>query len=371
MQELISPAQSKTRVLALSVFAAIVGDRVLERRGFPAGFQLPFQLSIRYTAHPIDNIIRTGDFMTQFFKSVRVLLCALALSASVHAAAQAQAAATPTPTATPPSSFGGGRQLSLITKRGSFQSEFKSFDEALTAARGNSYNQTLKTGSEIIVMNARCADDIFGDKVTFSIYVLSYALGNDLSSLVRSYLDYRVANPKMSDSEVKQRQRALIDKIMKLLAIASPRKADCDAVAVALAFPSTEVLRLEVDDAQSPLIGAKINDGFLYDGLLQNQALMRTEQAKLRGFWGKFGYNRFSTLQDALNVAGIFAGTKVIIHNGTNFSIYPLGDFQTNSLKSDAQFDVFKTTPIRKGWKIMAIVVGKKLIKVNDPNVKK
>ena len=318
--------------------------------------------------------------MTQIFKNMRVLLCALALSASVHAAAQAQSAvaATPTPTATPaptatptaytPRYFGGGRQLSLAAD-GTFKSEFKSIVEAVQASFGNNYNTTLRKGSEIIVMNARCADDIFGDKVTFSMYSLT----NETATLVKSFLDYvPIDGQKMWDLK----RRELIAEIMRFVAIASPRKADCDAVPVALALSTTEALKLEVDDAQNPLIGAKINDGFLYDNLMQSNRFKAVASsmipAEKRAFWEKFGYNRFATAQGAVDASTLLAGTKVIIHNGTSFSIYRLGSFKfdNNPSNSKTQFDVFKTTPIRKGLKIVAIVYGRELIKIYDPNVK-
>ena len=308
--------------------------------------------------------------MTQFFKNVRVLLRALALSASVHAAAQAQAAAaTPTPTAY----RGAGRLLSLVTEKGTFKSEFKSFSEALKASQGNSYNQTLKQGSEIIVMNARCADGIFGDKVTFSMYSLS----NELKPLVKSFLDYVPSVPKPSEDlaqraralrlERSARVRALTDEIMRLVSIASPRKADCDVVPVALALSTTEALKLEVDDAQSPLVGPKMNDGFLYDNLIKKIVA----QGQKREFWEKYGYNRFATAQDALNVAVSLAGTKVLIYNGTNFSLYRVNDLNYDYGASEAKLvEAFKTSPIRKGWKIVALVRGSKFIQIYNPNVK-
>jgi len=313
--------------------------------------------------------------MTQFFKNVRALLCALALSASVNAVPQAQAAASSaTPTATPApassTSFGGGRQLSLLLETGIFKSEFKSFSEALQASQGNRYNQTLKQGSEIIVMNARCADDIFGDKVTFSLYTLS----KDVEPLVKFFLDYRVANPTIGNFE--QRRRTLTAEIMRLVSIASPRKADCDPVAVALALSKSGAMKLEVDDAQSPLVRAKINDYYLHDELMQSSRFKAVanniKPSEQRAFWEKYGYNRFSTAQDALNVAVCLTGIKVLIHNGTNFSLYRVNDLNYDYGESDDKLvEVLKTTPIRKGWKIAAIVVGKKLIKVNDPNAKK
>ena len=311
--------------------------------------------------------------MTQIFKNVRVLLCALALSASIHTVAQAEvaAAATPIPIATPyvNPTFGGGGRLSLAAD-GTIKSEFKSFREALTASKGNNYNQTLKKGSEIIVMNARCADDIFGDKVTFSLYSLS----EDAKSLVKSFLDYVPTDgTKMWD----RKRRELINEVMRLVAVASPRKADCDAFPVALTLRNSEVLRLEVDDAQSPMVGTKMNDGYLYDNLLRSYSFgavaVNVTPAKRRAFWERYAYNSFATAQNAVDASSLLAGTKVIIHNGTSFSIYRLGSFKfdDNPSNSKTQFDVFKTTPIRKGWKIVAMVAGKELIKIYDPNVKK
>lgn len=314
--------------------------------------------------------------MTSFSRNVRVLWCALALSASIHNVTQAEAtaAATPKPTATPyvRPTFGGGGRLTLVTGNGDFKNEFKSFSEALTASQGNSYNQTLKKGSEIIVMNARCADGIFGDKVTFSMYSLS---SKDVAPLVKSFLDYRPTDSKASDdlvqrartlnAEKRARSRALIDEIMRLVTIASPRKAECDAVPVALSLSNTEALRLEVDDAQSPLVGPKINDGFLYDNLLQlsrfKAAANNLISAEQRAFWEKYAYNRFATAQDALNASVQLAGTKVLVYNGTNFSIYRVNDLNYDYNASDTKLvDVFKTTPIRKGWKIVALVRGSK-----------
>ncbi|HEY0076252.1 MAG TPA: hypothetical protein VGB77_19290 [Abditibacteriaceae bacterium] len=332
------------------------------------GFHLPSWLWIRYIESGSESIIGIGNFMTNIFRNARVLLCAFVVNASTYGVAQVQEAVTPAPPSpsAPPRSFGGGRLLSLVTNEGNFKSEFKSFSESYQASQGNSYNQTLKKGSEIIVMNARCADGIFGDKVTFSIYALS----NDVAPLVKSFLDIPTLGQKMGDPE----RRALIGEVIRIVAISSPRKADCDPVPVALSMSTSEVLRLEVDDAQNPLVGPKFNDGFLYDNLMQssrfNMVVKNMIPGEQRAFWERFGYNRFSTAQDALNSAVLLAGTKALIYNGTNFSIYRLGNFKSDYQAGDDQFDVFKTTPMPEGWKIVAIVSGAKFIKIYDPNVR-
>lgn len=306
--------------------------------------------------------------MIKFSKNVRVLLYALALSAFTCGGLAAQEATAPTPTAAV--DIANGR-LSLTTEEGTFKSEFKSFLEAYEASQGNSYNKPLKNGNEIIVMNARCGDDPVADKVTFSLYRIDSSHNKDLEPVIKSYLDYRQTNPKtLYTPDAKQRERVLIDEVMRILAVSSfPRKAECDPVPIALSLPFG-VLRLEADDSQSPLVGPKFNDGFLYDALSQNYGLMTSTMATKRDFWERYGYNRFSTAQDALNAAGLMAGIKVIIFNGTNFSLYRLGDFKPDYKLGDTQFDVFKSTPIREGWKIVAIVRGKDLIRIYEPNAK-
>lgn len=312
--------------------------------------------------------------MTKNFRNVRALFCALALSASACGRVNAQDVVPPTATVEPavPEVDKNNFRLSLVTEEGSFKNVFKSFFEVYEASQGNSYNQTLKKGNEIIVMNARPADGDYVKGATFSLYKIDGKANKDLSPIVQSYLDYRQANSATLDTpEAKQRERAFVDEVMKVLAVSRfPRKAASDPIPFALALPFG-VLPLEVDDAQNPLVGTKINDGFLRDRLMQNKGLMESAMATKREFWEKYGYNSFSTAQDALNTAGLLAGTKIIMFNGTNFALYKLGpDFKPDYKADDTQYDVFKTAPIREGWKIVAIVPGKKFITIYNPNAK-
>ena len=89
-----------------------------------------------------------------------------------------------------------------------------------------------------------------------------------------------------------------------------------------------------------------------------------------REFWDKYGYNHFPTAQDALNAAVLLAGKKVLMFNGDHFSIYRFGDFPSDYKADDTQYNVFKTASVRKGWKIVALVIGKQLIPIYEPNAK-
>ncbi len=263
-------------------------------------------------------------------------------------------------------------RLSLVTPESSFKSVFNSFVETIGASQGNSYNKVLKEGSEIIVMNARCGDGAYVNQLSFSLYKLDgkssvngEANMKDISPLVTSYLDYRAANREtLNTPQTRQRERALLDEIMKNLAVSRfPRKAECDPIPVALSIPDS-VLRLEVDDAKNPLIGSKINDGSLYEAVYDKLPLHE------RKVLDKYGYNRFADTQDAVETARIIPGTKAVIFNGTNFSIYRINPSSFAEKPDDSKFDVLKTTPVPKGWKIVVIVYGTKVIRIYDPNAK-
>ncbi len=321
-------------------------------------------------------------------KSSRMLSCALALGAFACGMAQAQTVVPPV--ASSAANVVPLRVLSIVTEQGAFKREFDSFVEAMTSAQGNSYNQTLKNGSEIIVMNAPPTEGEFVGKVTVSLYEISRT---NLEPLVKSYLDYCAANPEALDKpETRQREQAMIDGIMKNLA-ASPSQLPPNTVPVALSLaireapkpkvdeaqtPSSEsktnpglvqlpgirnvLFRLEADDAQNPLIGQKINDGTLYETVF-GKFKPRAKRQDLE----KYGYNRFANAQDAVGVATIIPGTKAIIFNGTNFSLYRIDAFKFDYKAGDARFDVLKTTPMPKGWIIVAVVVGTKIIRIYDP----
>ncbi len=323
--------------------------------------------------------------MTKNFKNIRTLLYTLALSAPICAGVQAQKAvpdsapAVPTPApvnpaaATPATTAAAipdyvRRPIFLVTLEGSFKSVFNSLGEARAAAQGNSYNKTLKEGDEIIVMNARTEDPAFLSPLTYSLFRIQET---DIASPVKSYLDYRRDNPNMMDTpEGKQRERAMVDEVMKTLAASRfPRKAQSDPVPVELVLQDTSI-RLETDDAQNPMIGSKIGDGYVYEAVMRNERLKASMAFQTLAVREKYGYNRYSTVQDAGDVATIVPGTKVIVFNGTNFSLYRLGDFKSDYKAGDEKFDVFKTTPMRKGWILVAIVAGSKFIKIYEPKAK-
>lgn len=263
------------------------------------------------------------------------------------------------------------RRIYMVSEEGNFKNEFASLSEALDASRGNSYNQTLKKGNEIIVMNSRCGTSEFIAPVTFSIYQLDGAISDvkDLSPIVQYYLD----NIKDKDQKtLNKMERELIDKVMETLSVSRfPQKNACDPVPVALSLTNFQTLRLEADDAQNPLIGAKFNNGTLYVAISGNEGFMASEDAKKRAFWDKYSYNSYSNVQDAAEISRAFPGTKAIIFNGSNFAFYRIETFKfPDNTDGTKNFDILKTTPMPKGWVIVMVVSGSKFIKIYDKNAK-
>lgn len=327
--------------------------------------------------------------MTQTFKNVRIMFFAVILGASCCGIANAQKVAVKdtvvssavfatfyadseaSDTVVSASVNNLDNVLNLVTEEGHFKSKFASLSEALEASQGNNYNRTLKFGNEIIVMNARCGTSEFIEPVTFSIYRLDgrSLKTEDLSPIIQSYLD-NIANKE--PEYVNKAQRELIDKVMKTLSVSRfPQKNACDPVPVALSFIDGSALRLEVDDAQNPLIGAKFNNGTLYDAISGNEGFMASEDAKKRAFWEKYSYNSFSNVQDAAEISRAFPGTKAIIFNGSNFAFYRIDAFKfPDNSDGSKNFDVLKTTPMPKGWVIVVVVSGSNFIKIYDKNAK-
>ena len=308
--------------------------------------------------------------MTPIFKKKRILI-AVTLGISCCGIANAQDASVKDPDVS--STVNQlNRRLYSVKNNGSFTKEYKTILEAAEAAEGSSYNRTLKDGNEIIVMNSRCGTGNLIEPVTFSIYQMdgyTSASEKDLSPSIQSYLE----NIKNKGSEeVKKLDSEMIDKVMKTLSVSRfPQKNACDPVPVVLSFTNGQLRRLEADDAQNELIGPKYNNGTLYDALSSNEGFMASEISKTRAFWEKYGNNNFSNVQDAAYTAGILAGTKAVIFNGSNFAIYRIDAFKfPNNTDGSKNFDVLKTAPLPKGWKIMVIASGRKFIKIYDPNTK-
>lgn len=260
------------------------------------------------------------------------------------------------------------RRMSMVTEEGKFKTEYNSITEAIDAANGNWGNKTLKDGNEIIVMNSRCGVGNEIVPVTFSIYQLdghTRENAKDLSPIIDAYLE----GTKLDKAYEKKNYQQMVDKVVKILAVSRfPQKAACDPVPVALSFNDLSAARLELDDLQNPLIGPKYNNGWLYEGLRSNSRLMATPEAKTKAFWEKYGYNNFSTLNDAASTASVLGGTKAVIFNGKTFSIYRLKPQNfTNNADGNMNFDALKTTPMPNGWKIIMVVSGSKFIKIYDP----
>lgn len=302
--------------------------------------------------------------------SVMVFACTAVLLASAQ---NVEAQTTAPNTAAKSAETQEPRRMSFVLENGAFQSKFDSLKEVLEKSRGNTQNQFARRETELISLNTRC------DKSAKTSYAMHRLVFFGIDAPVKSYFDFVATLPKSglaANPERKKRERAMVDEIQSILSKSVfLRKSECDAIPMLLSVGNYDSILLEIDDAQNPLIGTKINDGMMYSAITDGSEFVEAfaAQAKDPNFVERYGYNRYGNAQDAVNAARLYGSdADIVIFDGSRISLYRLGDFKIDYAKSgaafDAQFDVFKTAKLRKGLTILAVVVGRdKAIKINVP----
>jgi hypothetical protein len=264
------------------------------------------------------------------------------------------------------------KAASFVDERGFFLQRFKTFADVIDKSHGNSTNQLLLKEIELIYLNSRCE---VGVTRVYSMMLPSWA---QIDETIARYKEFLKANPgiKISDPERKKQERLLVDEVLSIVTKKwFPRKAKCDALPIALskgnAFP--DLIFLEIDNAQNPLVGTKYNDGLIFSGANDGDPYSVALKAELNdpNFADKYSSNGFDTLPNALNAARFAgSGNKLIIYDGAKIALYRMGSFKVDSTKSgaefDAQFDVFKSAKLPKGWSILAAALGRdKVVTIN------
>ena len=268
------------------------------------------------------------------------------------------------------------RRLNFITENGCFQNIFNTLEELEEASSGNSKNKLIKTITPLIWLNSRC------DKSAAISYSMSRPSLAGIEEPVNKYLEFWRAdhsNDKNIDTEIEKRQRALINEVTaKLKQTYFARKAPCDAIPIMIKTGNYDAILLEIDDAQNPLVGTRLNDGMMLAKLTEkNPFADRVRVAeKDPSFLDKYGYNHFRDESIAVNAAILqptdVGNANLVISTGTEIALYRIGDFQINydfkGAAFDAQFDIFKKAKMPSGWTILQIVIGQeKVINVNRP----
>jgi hypothetical protein len=299
-----------------------------------------------------------------FYKAVMAVCMPWLMAA---APADAQVAATPPA----PVASDLPRKVNFVTPEGQFVKDFTTLGEIIAASRGNAKNRLVKSRVELVWMNARC------DIAAPTTYSMTWPDWAGIDKPVETYLAYRAAHTDEEDEDdsLIQSKRVLIDAIRPILARTwFKQKAACEPVPMLLSTDQG-VVWLEYDDAQNPLIGVKLNDGRMVSDILEDNPFADRVRAgeKDPGFLVKYGTNRFNDAQQAVNAA-LLQKTKykLVIYDGQKIAIYEFGNFQPYlDLKGaafEAQFDVFKKAKLRKGWTVIAVVLGQaQVIKISDP----
>ena len=268
--------------------------------------------------------------------------------------------------------------LVWVEENGKFIREFRTLDDVLEKSRGNVTNRIARGGVELIYLNSRC-DPAAG--ISYSMTRPERVFIDAAMKASTDYLkvnDFIAPNPdsKASDPERKKRERIMVDEILKILSEKIfLRKAECDSIPIMLSVGQYGTLLLELDDAQNPLVGPKVNDGSMYAEVTGQDpfVLAFAARAKDPNFATRYGYNRYGSASDAVNAARLYgSGDKLVIFDGAKAMVYRLGDFKVDYSKSgaafEAQFGVFKTAKLRKGLTILAVVIGRdKAFKINVP----
>jgi hypothetical protein len=264
-------------------------------------------------------------------------------------------------------------RMMFVRENGSFQDKFDTLKDVLQKSRGDKNNNSARQDIELISLDSRC------DSSKPTSFAMHRLVNLGIGPTVESYFNFVDTLPKekrYANPERKKRERAMIDEVQAMLSkTVFPRKAQCDATPILLSIGQYDSILLEVDDAGNALIGTKINDGMMHGAIADGDEFVEAfaEQANIPNFAARYGHNRYSNAQDAVNVARLSSsGNKVVIFDGIHSVVYRMGDFTVNNgltgTAFDRQFDVFKTAKMRKDFKILAVVIGRdKVVKINEP----
>ncbi len=236
-----------------------------------------------------------------------------------------------------------GRIISLVTEEGNFQTKWDTLEGARTATLGNAYNQSLKRGNEIVVLNSRCDGE-----VSYSLFSLSSTMLEDIQKLDAALLQgsaYNAAQQKLVQNYLKEVQKTQLEKA-----------SDCAPVAVEISFANGRLARLEHDDVAIPLVGSRYNDAYVFEAT----RLGKARAASVPGATELTGglVNGFTDAKAALFAASQLAGTKIAVIKGDKIHLYRAASLLLDYASDDARLEALKAAKPAPGFDILAIIIG-------------
>ncbi len=236
-----------------------------------------------------------------------------------------------------------GRIISLVTEEGNFQTKWDTLEAARAASLGNSYNQTLKRGNEVVVLNSRCDGE-----VSYSLFLGSPAMFEAMQKLNSAALSgsaYNDAQQKLVDTMLVELQKNRIE-----------MPSDCAAVAVEISFAAGTSARLEQNDVAIPLVGGRYNDAYVFEAT----RLGKIRSANIPGSTELSGglINGFIDAKAALFAASQLAGTKIAVIKGDKIYLYRAAYALSDYPSDDAKLAALKAAKPASGFEILAMIIG-------------
>jgi hypothetical protein len=266
------------------------------------------------------------------------------------------------------------RLMNLVSDSGQIQTEFPTQRSAEVATQGNSYNQSLKNGWEIVVMQPKPCPAMASLTPQFATYALyggtSSKTGQSIEKLLfeaeRKVIELRSANKDTAQIDaVFDETRQMLKTIPALTANVS--KVDKDGrpiVPFFLTMPpffGNSFLKLEVEDSGAPQIGPRINDAHIYQAT--NPCGGAASPDALRKTFGDMGVpNGFTDLKAALTAAALLDQPylKLIVEQGGKLWIYRVGkSINTNISDPNEYLAQFNDLKLNPGYRLRIVAIGR------------
>lgn len=236
-----------------------------------------------------------------------------------------------------------GRIISLVTEKGNFQTKWDTLEGARTASLGNAYNQSLKRGNEIVVLNSRCEGE-----VSYSLFSVSSAMLEDIQKLDAALLQgsaYYAVQQKLVENFLKDVQKTQIEKAT-----------ECAPVAVEISFANGRLARLEHNDVAVPLVGGRYGDAYVFEATRLGKARAATVPGATELTGGLV--NGFTDAKAALFAASQLAGTKIAVINDDKIYLYRVTDQLLDYTSEEARLEALKAATPAPGFDILAMIIG-------------
>ena len=235
-----------------------------------------------------------------------------------------------------------GRMISLLLETGDFQTKWDTIGAAREGSAGNAYNQTLKLGSEIIILNSRCEGE-----VSYSVFALSKSMMESAN---------QISTNLSNDPAGGTKSGKLVASFLLEFEKSRPAKpSDCEPIPVEISFANRMAARIEHDDVGSPLVGGRLNDAYIFEATRLGKARAANKPGSTELTGGVV--NGFTDIKAATFAASQIPGAEIAV-KGKKIYLYRVTGKLMDFSSDDAKLAALKAAKPAKGRKILALIMG-------------